>query len=133
MIANLNRLDAAIRAAGIPIDGVSGSQGSVRVDYQNAATALQRTQGDAIVAAFSWTEAADLTWQAQQAKSQATTSIDRGALQTGESAERLVRALALVVLDEVNLLRAATVPTLPARTSAQLITAIKAKIAATAE
>jgi hypothetical protein len=129
----LPRLDAAIRAAGIPIDGVSGSQGSTRVDYQASATAAQRTQGAAIVAAFDWSAAADATWQAQQEKAAATAQIDNGALKAGISTERLVRALALVVLDEVNVLRAASVPVLAPRTAAQLVTAIKAKIAATAE
>jgi len=70
---------------------------------------------------------------AQAAKAAATTGIDTGQLQAGDKMERLVRALALVVLDEVNILRAASVPALTARTTAQLVNAIKAKVAATSE
>lgn len=129
----LGRLASELRAAGIPIDGVSGSQGAIRVDYQPAATGPQRTQGDAIVAAFNWADAADSVYIAQQSKLQATIGIDNGQLQSGDKMERLIRALALVVLDEVNILRAASVPALSARSAAQLVIAIKAKIAATAE
>jgi hypothetical protein len=42
--------------------------------------------------------------------------------------ERIALALALVMLDEVNALRAAVVPSLPARTQNQLVNAIKAKL-----
>lgn len=129
----IDRLDATIRAAGIPIDGVSGSQGNIRVDYQVSATGPQLTQGASIVAAFDWSTTAQATSAAKVAKASATASIDNGQLQSGVSTERLVRALALVVLDEVNILRAASVPTLTARTAAQLVTAIKAKIALTVE
>jgi hypothetical protein len=47
------------------------------------------------------------TAAAQQAKTAATASIDNGQLQSGVSIERLVRALALITLDEINILRAA--------------------------
>jgi len=70
---------------------------------------------------------------AQAAKAAATTGIDTGQLQAGDKFERLVRALALVLLDEVNILRAASVPALTARTATQLVNAIKAKVAATSE
>ncbi len=133
MDLSVSRLAATITAAGIPIDGVSGVQGAVRVDYQASATPAQITQGNALVTAFDWSPAADATFVAQQQKAAANASIDRGALQAGVSTERLVRALALVVLDEVNILRAASVPALPPRTVAQLVAAIKAKITATAE
>ena len=42
------QLDAALRAAGVPIDGCS-SEG--RVDFQGSATAAQRQQAEAIIAA----------------------------------------------------------------------------------
>lgn len=107
MLSPISRLHAALVAAGIPIDGVAGVQGNVRVDYQAAATGPQRTQGASIVAAFDWSVAADATFVAQQAKAQATAGIDNGQLQVGDKIERLVRALALVLLDEINILRAA--------------------------
>lgn len=103
----IGRLDAALRAAGIPVDGVAGSQGSVRVDYQAAATGPQRTQGASIVTAFDWSAAADTTSAAQQAKAQASAGIDNGQLQAGDKYERMARAVALFVLDEINILRAA--------------------------
>ena len=127
------RLDAAIRAAGIPIEGVSRSQGSMRIFYLPSASPAQIAQGDSIVASFDWSGAADATYDAQQAKAAAGASIDAGALQSGASTERLMRSLALVMLDEVNALRAASVPALPPRSQGQLITAIKAKILATAQ
>jgi hypothetical protein len=149
------RLDAAIRAAGIPIDGVSGSLGSVRVDYQAAATPAQITQGAAIVAAFDWSAGADATWQAQQENAVAAANLDRGAAQAGAASDRVVYALAMMVLDEFNThstfeaamlsaiaasasladlkTRMAAVNAIPARTPAQLVSAIKAKISAAGE
>lgn len=43
------RLDAALKTAGIPIDGVSVGE-SIRVDYRPEATQQQRSQAAAIVA-----------------------------------------------------------------------------------
>lgn len=50
---------------------------------------------------------------------------------TSTAAERqtkLLRALVLIMLDEINILRAAAVPVLPPRTKAQLVTAMTNKI-----
>lgn len=49
-------LDAKLRAAGIPIDSCDSTG---KVDYQPAATAQQRIDGAAIVAAFDWTLTAE--------------------------------------------------------------------------
>ncbi len=73
------------------------------------------------------------TAAAQAQKAAATTSIDNGQLITGAQFERLVRALALVVLDEINLIRANFAAPMTPRTAAQLVNAVKAKIALTAE
>ncbi len=154
-MSNLLRLDVAIRAAGIPIDGVSGTQGSVRVDYQTSATPAQITQGDAIVAAFDWTPAADATFTARQAKVAAGSTFDGGALQSAGASDRALIALVLLILDEFNThstfeaamlaaiaaattladlkTRMAAITVVPQRTQAQLIAAIKNKIAGTAE
>jgi hypothetical protein len=43
---------------------------------------------------------------------------------------KALRALALIVMDEINILRAAVVPSLPARTLAQLKTAFTNKLTA---
>lgn len=48
MIVNVLKLDAELKAAGIPIHGVSSSG---RIDYKDEATQAQRDQGAAILAA----------------------------------------------------------------------------------
>jgi len=49
------RLHKQIADAGIPIDGVSGSGASVRIDFRAEATQPQRQQAQQIAAAFDWT------------------------------------------------------------------------------
>lgn len=124
----IERLDLALRAAGIPIDGVS-SDGTVA--YQASATPAQIAQGASIVASIDTSASADDTFLAQQAKTNALASIDLGALKTAATLDRLIRALSLVLLDEVNAIR--TNAGLAQRTTTQLVNAIKAKISATAE
>jgi hypothetical protein len=62
----LDRLDSAIKAAGIPIDGVSGEQGSIVIQFRPEATAQNQTDAAAIVAAFDWSDAAHNAWLAEQ-------------------------------------------------------------------
>ncbi|OGT56276.1 MAG: hypothetical protein A3E01_06920 [Gammaproteobacteria bacterium RIFCSPHIGHO2_12_FULL_63_22] len=45
--------------AGVPVESVSGNVGAVVVAYAPFATAAQKTQGAAIVAAFDWTLSAE--------------------------------------------------------------------------
>ena len=146
-------------AAVCPIQGVSvptiGSPVGVRIDFDPAATGAQQTAAQAVLAVFDWSDAAQLTVNAQQAKAQATTGIDTGALQAGDKQERLMVAVVELILDEFNLhalkinaildavdgavtlaalkTAVALIADYPQRTKAQLITAIKAKIAATGE
>jgi hypothetical protein len=122
---NLSRLHAALRSAGVLVDGVDITGSVTPTNLQTAA--------QPIIDAFDGSASAGATYAAQQEKANATSGIDNGQLQVGDKQERLIRALALVVLDEINILRAASVPTLTARTTAQLVSAIKAKIAATDE
>lgn len=152
----LLRLHSTLAAAGIPIVGVSGAQGSVIVSYRPEATTLQQTQGAAIVAAFDWSSAAHATWLAQQEKATATAGIDAGSLQSGNATQRLIVALTELVLDEFNrhakfesdllaaINAAATLAALKTavsaitpqpvqRTKVQLVTAIKSKISGTGE
>lgn len=113
-------LDQKLRAAGIPIDGVD-STGTVTY---HGATQAQRDQGAAIVASFDSSPTALATLQAQFEKEAASAALD-----TPANNDRLIRALALVVLDEINILRARfTNPALTPRTAAQVIAAIKAKL-----
>lgn len=63
----LTRLHESV-AAVCPIDGISGSQGSVRVDYRPEATQPQRDAADAAVLAFDWTQAAHDLWLERKAQ-----------------------------------------------------------------
>lgn len=51
---SLEKLDQALRAAGIPIDGVSGDRAQARIDFQSAASAQDRARAASILAAFDW-------------------------------------------------------------------------------
>lgn len=52
---SLTRLDEIIKEAGIPIFGLRGVQGDVKIDFNPSATVQQRTDAAAIVASFDWT------------------------------------------------------------------------------
>jgi hypothetical protein len=129
-------------AAVAPILGVSGAQGNVRVDYAASATAGQIAAGDAVVAGFDWANA-DRNWLRATADQLATSD--------PAASSKLARAVVLVTLDEINLLRdfdaqlkaavaaatslanlqtrvAAISTNLTARTKAQLLSAIQSKI-----
>lgn len=60
----------AILAALAPIDGVSiktlGDAATVRIDFQAAATAPQRSAAQAALAAFDWSDAAQSAWDDAQ-------------------------------------------------------------------
>lgn len=60
-------LDQQLNDAGIPIDGVSGGP-PWRIDYKAEATPEQRTQGDAIAAAF---VPDPVTWERQERRKRA--------------------------------------------------------------
>lgn len=103
------RLHSAI-AAVCPIDGVSiidPVAHAVRIDFAASATTAQRAAANAAAAAFDWSASADATGVAKTAKAAATASIDNGNLQSGVSTERIVRALAVMSLNQFNVLRAA--------------------------
>ncbi len=125
-MSSLFRLDANLRAAGIPIYGVSGAQGNVRVDYKPAATAQQHAQGDSIAKDFDWAPEADLAFIAKEAKDAAKASVDKGKLAEGTADQRLTRSIALALLDEVNTLRA--LQGLQPRTEDDVTRGIKEKI-----
>jgi hypothetical protein len=57
----LIRLHATL-AAVCPIVGVSGEQGSIRVDYAPTATSEQQAAAQAALAAFDWSQAAHDAW-----------------------------------------------------------------------
>lgn len=150
------RLQVALLAAGIPILGVQGT-GPVdaQIDYDPSATAQQRADGAAILAAHDWTTAADATYVAQQAKLSAGAFYDRAQTAQADVTDRVVIAFAQLVLERFNhtaqkfndlqtaiaqatnlanfQTRAAAVGTIGILTQQQLIDAIKAKIALTGE
>lgn len=151
----LSRLDAAIRSANIPIDGVSGVQGSVRIDFKASATGPQQTQAQGIADTHDWSAAADVTQAAKDAKVLAQDAITNGAAQNADSNRRLIIGLTQMISDEFNThttwnsaltsaiaaatslanlqTRVAAITAIPQRTEAQVRTAIIAKINATAE
>lgn len=125
MINTTSRLHSAIVAAGVAITGVDNNGKVTPAALQSAAQPA--------ITAFDVSQTAQATFDAQQAKAAATASVDNGQLQVGLQYDRTLRALALVVLDEVNLIRANFTIAMTPRTTAQLVSAVKAKIALTAE
>lgn len=77
-----------------------------------------------MLTSFDFSDAAQVAWQNLQDRSAASTIF---MVDTSSSA-KVLRATILVLLDEINILRAASVPSLSARTVAQARTAIQAKI-----
>lgn len=61
----LARLTESVAAVS-PIDGVSGSQGSIRVDFKPEATASQKSAAQSVVTSFDWSQAAQDAWLADQ-------------------------------------------------------------------
>lgn len=79
--ASLARLDQEIKAAGIPIYGVSGEQGSVRVDYMPSATDQQKADAQTIVDNFDWS--ADALTDIKKAKNDAIDAKTASLLSSG--------------------------------------------------
>lgn len=90
-------------------------------DYGADATAPQRAAADAALAALDTSDAATAAWRT--AKQRALAAADYDA-----QAQALLRAVVLVVLDEINALRSRA--SLADRTPAQVKAAILAKLAA---
>ncbi len=130
-LSQLQRFTESLQTAGIPYTNTGISVGGLYVNYAATATTTQQSQGDALISNFDTSPATDATYVAHKAKLAASTNLDNGSLQVGGSYDRLIVGLALVMLDELNILRSAA--SLAPRTAGQIIPAIKAKIAATAE
>jgi hypothetical protein len=79
-------------AAGIPIWGVKEGP-PPSIDYKPEATPLQQADGNARLAAFVWTEAAELLRQAAKQKAEAQAIMDAGE----DAVKRVIRALGAVV------------------------------------
>lgn len=120
------RLHSAISAV-CPIEGISvgiiGDSSSVKFFALSAATAQQKTAAQNAINTFDWSASAQTTFDNLQAritaKQIATSSSDEG---------KTIRAVASVLLDMVNALRAAASPPQSQITLAQLRTLIANKI-----
>ncbi len=100
-MAGITDLDQALRSAGIPIRGVQGSgDASCVIDYLSSATAQQRQDGDAIKAGFDWTPQGDTARQVISNRTSAATEF----LESTPLGQ-ILRAEALVLIDEINALR----------------------------
>lgn len=112
-------VDHALKAAGIPIDGVSIGDPANRatwvIQFQAAATAPQR----ATAATLLTTVAVDAAAQAVQDQLDAQAFIDALPI--------WAKALALALIDQLNIIRAGLPVPLGAITPAQAIAAIRAK------
>jgi hypothetical protein len=142
-MSRVTDLDEAIKAAGVPIDGVARlNNGTVRIDFAAEATDEQRTQAQAIAAGWDWTPIpANVALRAAATKLLASQQ---------HEVSPLMRAVLLTLLDELNahaekinaILTAvdgaanlaglktaiAAIADHPARTAAQMRTAILGKI-----
>lgn len=111
-------------AAVCPIDGVAiTGVNTARIDYAAAATAPQRAAAAAALAAFDWSQAAQDAWETARARSTAKTWALGSEMQA-----RALKALALLIRDEINIVRTNPTATLAARTEQQLLTAWLAKM-----
>lgn len=145
----LDRLTEAIAATGCPVVTVRViAPGVGGFDPAPTATPAQVATAQAAVAAFDWSDAAESAWWLTKRRSAAEAVLDGH----DDLRQGALRALALLVLDEVNRhatkwndyktqvasatsladlkTRVAAMSDLPVYTAAQLVAAIKAKIAA---
>lgn len=116
-------LDEAIRTAGMPIDGVARlNDGTVRIDFHPEATAQQRLDAQAIADGWDWTPLTPV----QLLRREATK------LMASEQAEdaALMRAVLLVILDELNLHAAKLNAILTAIDNGANLAAVKTNITA---
>ncbi len=99
------RLDLAIRAAGIPIAGVSVRRvpppqiSDVRIDFQSTATQAQKDQAYAIVVAFDWSPEADEAAEVEIDKASARASLDVGPV---DAHGEFIQAALGMLLDDID-------------------------------
>ena len=112
-------VDRALKAAGIPLDGVSigdpANRATWTVQFPAAASAAQRTQAAALLL----TIAIDAPALAAQDQLEAQAFVD--------SLPIWAKALSLAIIDQLNVIRAALPSPLPPMTPSQAIAAIRAK------
>jgi hypothetical protein len=149
MSAKTTRLHEEVEAV-CPIIGVvvptEGNSATVTIQFAASATGAQKTAAQNVVNTFDWSDAAQATWTNTKQRSGAITKYTTDADALG----KLYRAVMLVAVDELNILRQwvaslktqvaaatsladlqariATLPATPDRTPAQAETAIQNKI-----
>lgn len=117
------RLHAAVSAV-CPIDGVSiRTAGNAIFHPATIATPAQVLAGNAALASFDWSDAAQAAWETLQNRASADAEM------TGLDGA-VLRAVVEVMVDQLNVLRAIPAQSFPAITYAQAKAAILAKIAA---
>lgn len=110
----LRALQQSFDAAGIPQEGIAIEDYEthvVRVDFLPSATPTQRADAQLLIDNFDWSETAHSN---REVLDRRTTSI--ALLSAQQAEEHLLRAVLLVLIDQINVLRAAVVPPLPALT-----------------
>jgi hypothetical protein len=119
MTPQVRRIIAVVGAVA-PLESVRrGPDGAWLLRYDASVTPAQQAAGDAALAGIDWSGPAQVAWQLTQDQTAAQARWDA-------PEERLLRALALVLLDELNTLRQQH--GLPARTAAQLKAALRQKL-----
>lgn len=110
-----------------PIDGLGVNnveEKSVRIDFTAEATQGQRDAANAALASFDWSDAAQNVWETSVLRLRAKAAMDTGGIDFGV----FIRAAILVIMDEINILRANPTTTYAPRNATQLRAAIRAKI-----
>ena len=120
------RLHSSV-AAVCPITGITignpGDPATVSFIPDPSATAAQITSAQNTIDSFDWSDTGQSAWDLQQTRGTAVNNLG-----VTVDVYMLLRALMLVLLDEVNLIRSLLVPAQTARTAAQVRTAITNKI-----
>ena len=90
-MGRMQDFDEALRVAGIPIDGVSGTGANARIDFAASATPAQRAAANALRGTFDWVEKPDPTVPGVLAAIAAMTPARRQTLYSATVAELIVR------------------------------------------
>lgn len=124
LFKHTGRLHAAVQAV-CPIDSVSVTDGTpptVQIRFMLSATPAQQAAANSVVASFDWSQAAEDA----DANLRARTLV-KARFQTNPDVDgKALRALALILMDEINILRVAG--GLQPRTLAQLKVAFANRI-----
>lgn len=131
MTDNTMRLYGAI-AAVCPIVGVvigtPGDSATCKFRPDLSATSTQIAAAQSALAAFDWSDTAYQAWLTQQQRNSANSNIGTSTSGLSEPTFIALRALVEVLVDQLNVIRAALPSPLPAITYAQAKTAIQNKI-----